>query len=128
MSPARFQILDALSRGDEQTMVELADRLSVTKRNVTTLIDGMERSGLVVRRPHPTDRRSTLVALTEPGRDAYAKAARAHSAQLDALVDELDPAQLQAFAEALTQLTCRLSQSPKKGASPKVRNPAPLDH
>ncbi len=33
----------------------------------TRLVDGLEKSGLAVRRPHPTDRRATLVSLTESG-------------------------------------------------------------
>ncbi|MEM8916350.1 MAG: MarR family transcriptional regulator, partial [Pseudomonadota bacterium] len=63
VSPARFQIMQTLSGGSSLSMAELADRLSVTKRNITTLVDGLERDGLASRHPHPTDRRSTLVEL-----------------------------------------------------------------
>lgn len=109
MSPARFQILQALSDGQALSMVELADRLSVTKRNITTLVDGMEKSELVVRKPHPTDRRSTLVSLTKVGIVAFNEAAEAHSEQMDALVAELNTAQAAAISQALVQLTQRLA-------------------
>jgi len=46
----------------------LAAKLLVTPRNVTGLIDNLERDGLVVRVPDPADRRSVLARLTDDGR------------------------------------------------------------
>ena len=46
---------------------ELADALGITTSSVTSLIDRMERSGLVKRQPHPRDRRRTVVQLTKYG-------------------------------------------------------------
>jgi hypothetical protein len=42
---------------------ELAERLLLTSGAVTQLVDRLERMRLVSRRPHPTDRRITLVEL-----------------------------------------------------------------
>lgn len=42
---------------------DLAERLLLSSGAVTFLVDRLERAGLVQRRPHPTDRRATLVAL-----------------------------------------------------------------
>jgi DNA-binding MarR family transcriptional regulator len=39
----------------------------VSPRTVTDLIDGLEARGLVARGPHPSDRRVTLLHLTEAG-------------------------------------------------------------
>ena len=49
-------------------MSELANALAVTPRRVTALVDAREADGLVERRPHPTDGRSTVVSLTRSGR------------------------------------------------------------
>lgn len=46
----------------------LAGRLRVSPRNVTGLIDHLERDGLVRRVPDPADRRSVLAQLTDLGR------------------------------------------------------------
>ncbi|MEM6637223.1 MAG: MarR family transcriptional regulator [Pseudomonadota bacterium] len=105
MSPARFQILQALTESGALTMIALADRLSVTKRNVTTLVDGLEKEGLAGRHPHPTDRRATLVELTEAGADAFVRAADVQRAHLSGLLEDLDPAQQDAMTRALNQLT-----------------------
>jgi DNA-binding MarR family transcriptional regulator len=39
----------------------------VTQRRITALVDALEEDGLVKRRPHPTDGRSTLVSITPAG-------------------------------------------------------------
>ncbi len=46
---------------------ELAQRLAVTPRAVTALVDGLVESGYVERRPDPSDRRAMFVELTESG-------------------------------------------------------------
>jgi DNA-binding MarR family transcriptional regulator len=47
----------------------LATLLRVSPRNITGLIDHLERDGLVRRVPDPADRRSTLAQLTDQGRE-----------------------------------------------------------
>jgi DNA-binding MarR family transcriptional regulator len=49
------------------SMRELAALLGVDPPNLTTVVDDLERSGLVERRAHPTDRRVKLVAATPKG-------------------------------------------------------------
>ncbi|MDA8436294.1 MAG: MarR family transcriptional regulator [Actinomycetales bacterium] len=46
----------------------IAQRLIVTTASVTSLLDTLERRGLVERRPDPADRRRLLVAITDEGR------------------------------------------------------------
>src|SRR6201999_4463901 len=49
------------------TMSELAKALDITQRRITALVDALEADGLVERRPHPTDGRSTIAGLTKKG-------------------------------------------------------------
>lgn len=48
-------------------MRELASRLGVDPPNLTTLVDDLERLGLVERQDHPTDGRVKLVVATPEG-------------------------------------------------------------
>jgi DNA-binding MarR family transcriptional regulator len=48
-------------------MLDLSDELGVTARNVTGLVDALQRDGLVERLPYPNDRRAVLVRLTPAG-------------------------------------------------------------
>jgi DNA-binding MarR family transcriptional regulator len=48
-------------------MGDLSSALGVTARNITTIVDALEREGLLVRKPDPTDRRAILLELTAKG-------------------------------------------------------------
>ena len=48
-------------------MSSISDELGVTKRNVTALVDALEEEELVRRKPHPTDRRATVIEMTGRG-------------------------------------------------------------
>jgi DNA-binding MarR family transcriptional regulator len=69
LSYARMRLLEALRCGGPKIMSSISDELGVTRRNVTALVDGLEEEGLVRRRPHPTDRRATVIELTGKGRE-----------------------------------------------------------
>jgi DNA-binding MarR family transcriptional regulator len=68
LSETRLSILLMLRHGGAPVPLgALAARLHVSPRNVTGLIDHLERDGLVTRVPDPADRRSVLAQLTERG-------------------------------------------------------------
>lgn len=55
------------------TPTEVSERLTVTSATVTGLLDTLESRGLARRRPHPGDRRSVLVEITDEGRRLLAR-------------------------------------------------------
>ncbi len=66
------------------------------------MVDALEEAQLVVRRPHPTDRRATLVELSPAG--AW-EAEQALEPRLDAMAELFEgfsAAEQQAFADALS--------------------------
>lgn len=63
----RVHLLWTLGLTGPSTQQALATALTVTARNITGLVDGLEASGHVTREPHPTDRRATLVTPTAFG-------------------------------------------------------------
>jgi DNA-binding MarR family transcriptional regulator len=54
--------------GQPLTPTAIAERLIVTTASVTSLLDTLERRGLVERRPDPQDRRRLLIVITQDGR------------------------------------------------------------
>ncbi len=64
---ARATVIWHVNYRGPMTQRELSEVLGVTPRNVTGLVDALESTGFVARAPHPTDRRATLVTLTEQG-------------------------------------------------------------
>jgi DNA-binding MarR family transcriptional regulator len=89
LSLSSFKLLDALV-ADPLSMREVSDLLHVAPRTVTDLIDGLEAHGLVARRPHPSDRRVTLLEVTEQGASRYRQAKREADIVRDAAVCALD--------------------------------------
>lgn len=67
----RYEALMLLhvSRRGSLPLGKIGARLQVHPTSVTNLIDGLERRGYVERLPHPSDRRTTLAAITERGRE-----------------------------------------------------------
>lgn len=73
LSASRAEVILALDNGGPMVQRALSESLRCTPRYVTTLVDSLEAEGLVRRSPHPTDRRATLVGLTEGGAAAAAR-------------------------------------------------------
>ena len=70
LSYERMRLLGALLWSEGPLIMSgLGSMLGVTPRNVTKLVDALEGEGMVERRPHPTDRRATLIGLTERGKE-----------------------------------------------------------
>jgi DNA-binding MarR family transcriptional regulator len=67
---ARYELLALLSfsRKGSLPMKKASALLQVHPTSVTNAVDRLERAGLVARSPHPTDGRTTLIALTGEGR------------------------------------------------------------
>jgi DNA-binding MarR family transcriptional regulator len=82
VSYVRMRLLAALECAGEQSMGQLASGLGVTPRRVTALVEALELDGLVERNSHPTDGRSTLVAITETGRKAQQVGWEEHRAEV----------------------------------------------
>jgi DNA-binding MarR family transcriptional regulator len=101
---ARMKLLQTLHCRGPAIMRDLGSELGATPRNMTAIVDAMEEAGLVVRRPHPTDRRATLIELSPDGTRA---AAQAIGPQLDAIAEvftDLTPAEQERFSAIVAKL------------------------
>jgi DNA-binding MarR family transcriptional regulator len=106
-SYARMRLLCELHRDGPQRMADLASALDVTPRNVTTLVDGLERDGIVQRRPHPTDRRATVIELTDSAHDAVERSME-HDAAIGELFESLAPADRASLIRIIRDLESRM--------------------
>src|SRR5436853_1915681 len=62
----RYAVLLVLfsASGNRMALSDISNDMDVTAANITVLVHGLEKDGLVTKVPHPTDRRSTWVQLT----------------------------------------------------------------
>jgi DNA-binding MarR family transcriptional regulator len=80
LSIPQFDILSTLTEEEGPSQQDLAERLYVTKGNVSGLVDRLVTAGLVERRPVPEDRRSHALYLTEAGLDLARRGIAAQTA------------------------------------------------
>ena len=106
LSSGRLGVLFRLMRCGDTPLGELAMALDSTPRNVTGLVDHLERDGLVERVPDAADRRSVRARLTQKGREKIEgiwKEGLAHQYALAGGLDKEDMAQLRHLCLTLVQ-------------------------
>lgn len=64
-------VIQYLGLGGPAAILAVRQRLNVTPSTLTSIADRLEKGGYVRRRPHPKDRRATMLELTAKGRRAF---------------------------------------------------------
>jgi len=77
LTDVQFNVLMLLhhqsGQGDGLTQVELSEMMLVNRANITTLIDRMEKAGLVIRTAEAGDRRTNIIKMTGKGKKVFSK-------------------------------------------------------
>jgi len=76
---SQLSALTSLQLAGALTPRELADTERVQPPTMTKIVGKLEERGLVVRTPHPTDRRQVILSATERGRAVYAQFEKARN-------------------------------------------------
>lgn len=84
---------------------DIATALGADRSTLVRLIDQLEGLGLLVRRPDPEDRRSSVPTLTEEGRRVLAEAARRVRTSEDELARSLSAQERATLLDLLRRLT-----------------------
>ncbi len=116
LSTARAEVLFVLHERGPMVQRELSQALHCTPRHVTGLIDILEAQGWVARGPHPTDRRATLVSLTEQGATAAARMHAERQEAAAALFGDIPADDLATFVAVLDQVLDRIGQTATRAA------------
>jgi DNA-binding MarR family transcriptional regulator len=106
LSSGRLGVMFRLMRCGDTALGDLAEGLDSTPRNITGLVDHLERDGLVERIPDPDDRRSVRARLTEKGREKINgiwKEGMAHQYALAGGLDKEELAQLRHLCLTLVE-------------------------
>jgi DNA-binding MarR family transcriptional regulator len=99
---ARYEALVLLvfsSRG-ELPLGKMGERLQVHPTSITSIVQRLEASGLVTRRPHPEDGRAVLCAITDKGR-AVVRSATAELVDADFALGTLSEDELRQLSGLL---------------------------
>ena len=107
---ARLRLLAQLYEHGELIMSSLKEKLNVSATNITTLVDALEKEGIVQRHPHPNDRRATLIVLTESARQTLGEQMADHKNQVAQLFMPLSESDRQKLLELLQDISHLLNE------------------
>jgi DNA-binding MarR family transcriptional regulator len=86
----RFDLMAQLDKApDGMTLSDLSKRMMVSNGNLTGLVDRLVASGHIVRTVSPTDRRATVISLTDSGRAEFRTMAAEHELWIADLFGDL---------------------------------------
>jgi DNA-binding MarR family transcriptional regulator len=75
LDPRQFALMRAIEAYEGQSQNALGTMMRIPPSSMVAVIDHLEARGMVERRPHPSDRRSRVLHITEHGRDVLRRAA-----------------------------------------------------
>jgi MarR family transcriptional regulator, 2-MHQ and catechol-resistance regulon repressor len=78
-----FAALEALLHKGPLTITEIHGKVPLALGSMTAAVDRLEKKGLIIRSPAPSDRRAKVLELTPEGRRVIETAFRRHAAELE---------------------------------------------
>lgn len=121
IGPADLHALEHLERSGGMTPGQLGERLQLTSGAVTALADRLERAGLLGRAPHPTDRRSTMLCLTQDAERFAAEIYGSFGADMRRAANRLSAEEREvvaAFMEACADVAAE--HATRQGSAPRA--------
>ena len=110
LSIAQMAVLGCLYRHGELSIGELAQQEHVQPPSMTRTVNCLEEGGYVARRPHDTDGRQVLVALSDSGKETLLADRARRDAWLSTKLRDLTPAE-RAVLRAAAPILERLAQA-----------------
>lgn len=108
----RFDILAQLDRADEGLVLgEVSKRLMVSAGNITSLVEGLVKTGHITRTTSSGDRRAQVIRLTDKGRREFRRMAKVHSDWIAAYFERMPQKDLDRLMELLATLKDSTRQS-----------------
>ena len=91
ITPQQFSLLAFLWLEDGLSQSELSGKTQIDRSTMGGLIDRLEKIGLVIRQPHPEDRRAYRIILTERGKELQPELCHLASKIRDQFTSPLSP-------------------------------------
>ncbi|MEV0485263.1 MarR family winged helix-turn-helix transcriptional regulator [Streptomyces sp. NPDC050508] len=114
-----LNVLLVVEREGSCRVNDIAAALSITVGGASQAVDRLEKLGHCARRPHPADRRSSIVELTAAGRELMTRAGPVFDRELAArLAAPLTATALGHLASALAVLRATTPHAPDPGQHP----------
>ena len=104
----QWSVLSCLWKEDRVTQSDLCDLTRKDKPSMTRLIDNLQRSKIVVRVPHATDRRVNLIHLTQYGASLREKVGAVVQSVVDKALENISESEVTVARTVLKQIIANL--------------------
>ncbi len=104
----QWSILSCLWKEDKVTQSDLCDLTRKDKPSMTRLIDNLQRSKIVVRVPHATDRRVNLIHLTQYGASLREKVTAVVQSVVDKALKDVSESEIMVARTILNKIIANL--------------------
>jgi MarR family 2-MHQ and catechol resistance regulon transcriptional repressor len=112
LTPSQFGVIETIYHLGPTKPKVLGEKLLKSGANITTVLDNLEKKGLVQRRPAPDDRRSLLIHLTPVGHKKIKKLFPVHATTITHLFSPLTKAEQKELGRLTKKLGLALQVSP----------------
>jgi DNA-binding MarR family transcriptional regulator len=112
LSEGKMAILAQLKASGQSTPSGLAEALGVTPGTITGLLAGLERSGLIRREEHPTDRRKATITLAPDTHAFFDQILSQRFSHIEALLSPFTQEEQEQLRTLLVKLHQQLVHSP----------------
>ena len=104
-SPIRFAVMNAIIlHGGSMTPTAISKWVYRSPRTITSMLDSLERDGLIKREANKKNRRSTVITVTKKGWDVTKKIVPANEELSQSVLSCLDDKQIETLKVVLKQL------------------------
>lgn len=126
LSSSKLSVLGRLYQNGVSTATELANYLRIQPQSLTRLIADLERCKLITRRSNDTDRRQSLLDITDEGKQLLIENIRAQRVMLaQTIAKELTPAEQDLLRIAADLMDHLAEVTEEQIISPQKRKEAP---
>ncbi|MEK4516307.1 MarR family transcriptional regulator [Paenibacillus sp. FSL H8-0122] len=106
LNGARIRVLVEIAKDGGSILPSLlAERIAVTKANISLLLTPLEKDGYITRAAHAQDGRKTVISLTEAGKRLLLEQLPGNREAVAAVMNRLDEPELHLLLELLNKLS-----------------------
>lgn len=124
LSYVQFEILAILADAEQPlTMTDLADGVVYSRSGLTHQAGLLEKAGLITRQESSTDKRATVVAITDAGAALLAKVLPGHVQVVrELLFEPLSDKDVHALGDIMSRVRDHMRSRPPRSAAPRKRH------
>ena len=123
IDPREWTLLRYVAQSEGQSQQALAERLGMPPSGMVAVVDGLEKAGLLERRPAPADRRVRALYMTPKGRRTLKQAVEIAIAYETDLCSCLEAKEREQLIDLLQRL--QEERVPKRGVHPGMTQEHP---